>query len=149
MAVCGACQTYSKLGVIAGKSGYGKSHTLIQYAQLPKVAYIECDETMSQRDLVDTIAGTLGINAGIGSLFQRTEPIKNHLRKKEAEEYLSQFPMEEDVRDALISRACETRRGCFRRLDQTLDNAVRLVEGQGIVKITAQILEEASDMMLI
>lgn len=224
MAVCGACQTYSKLGVIAGKSGYGKSHTLIQYAQLPKVAYIECDETMSQRDLVDTIAGTLGINAGIGSLFQRTETIKNHLRKnpgyllivdeadkliskstqkkmeilrkfvkdnktkpdigvvlagepqlipllqnyddrldgrgtcwyqlkglskKEAEEYLSQFPMEEDVRDALISRACETRRGCFRRLDQTLDNAVRLVEGQGIVKITAQILEEASDMMLI
>lgn len=80
MAVCSACQEYSKLGVVAGKSGYGKSHTLTQYALLPKVAYIECDETMGQRDLVGALETALGMNGGYGTLFARTEEIKKHRR---------------------------------------------------------------------
>ncbi len=224
MAVCSACQEYSKLGVIAGKSGYGKSHTLTQYALLPRVAYIECDDTMGQRDLVGALETALGMNTGSGTLFARTEEIKKHLQKnpgwlliideadklisastqkkmeilrkfvkdkkskadvgivlagepqlipllqnyddrldgrgtcwyqlkglakKEAGEYLSRIPMDEAVRETLISRACETRRGCFRRLDQTLDNIVRLLREKGETRVTAEILDEASDMMLV
>lgn len=223
MAVCSACQAYSKLGVIAGRSGYGKSHTLLQYANLPKVAYIECDETMGQCDLVDTIARALGMIPASGTLFQRTESIKSYLHKnpgyliivdeadkliskntqkrmeilrkfvkdnrfkadvgmvlagepqlipllknyddrldsrgtcwyqlnglsnKEAEEYLARVPMDEGARETLISRACDARRGCFRRLDQTLDNVVRLMRDKGAERVTAEILAEASDMML-
>lgn len=224
MAVCSACQSYSKLGVIAGKSGYGKSHTLLQYAMLPNVAYIECDETMGQCDLVDTIARALGMVPASGTLFQRTEAIKSYLHKnpgfliivdeadkliskstqkrmeilrkfvkdnktkadvgiilagepqlipllknyddrldgrgtcwyqlnglskKEAGEYLSRVPMDESVRDTLIERACDMRRGCFRRLDQTLDNIVRLMRDKGTDQVTPEILAEASDMMMI
>lgn len=226
MAVCSACQTYSKMGVIAGKSGYGKTHTLLMYSKFPKVAYIECDETMGERDLVDTLARALGMIPSAGTSFQRTESIKEYLlknpgyliivdeadklisrstkrkmeilrkfvkdskinqskpnvgiifagepqlipllknyndrldgrgtcwyelkglSKKEAEDYLSRLPMAESIRDTLVSRACDARRGCFRRLDQTLDNIVRLMADKGTDTVTPEILTEASDMMM-
>lgn len=53
------------------------------------------------------------------------------------------------MREVLVNRACETRRGCFRRLDQTLDNIVRLLADKGKSRVTAAILEEASDLMLV
>ena len=40
--VCQACQQDMGLGIIVGKSGQGKTHALKKYAELPRVAYIEC-----------------------------------------------------------------------------------------------------------
>jgi hypothetical protein len=57
--------------------------------------------------------------------------------------------MDDTARETLISRACETRRGCFRRLYQTLDNIVRLLREKGATRVTSEILDEASDMMLV
>ena len=47
LGVCQSCQEYIGLGIVVGRSGYGKTHTLKEYAKLPRVAYIECDDTMA------------------------------------------------------------------------------------------------------
>lgn len=59
--VCQACQEYMGLGIIVGKSGQGKTHALKKYAELPRVAYIECDDTMACRDLVEAIENGIGL----------------------------------------------------------------------------------------
>lgn len=59
--VCQACQEYMGLGIIVGKSGQGKTHALKKYAELPRVAYIECDDTMACRDLVEAIENGIGV----------------------------------------------------------------------------------------
>lgn len=57
LGVCQSCQEYIGLGIVVARSGYGKTYSLRQYAKLPRVAYIECDDTMSSRDLVEAIDG--------------------------------------------------------------------------------------------
>ena len=47
LGVCQSCQEYIGLGIVVARSGYGKTYSLRQYAKLPRVAYIECDDTMS------------------------------------------------------------------------------------------------------
>ena len=64
--VCQACQEYMGLGIIVGKSGQGKTHALKKYAELPRVAYIECDDTMACRDLVEAIENGIGLPKGYG-----------------------------------------------------------------------------------
>lgn len=55
LGVCQSCQEYIGLGIVVARSGYGKTYALRQYAKLSRVAYIECDDTMSSRDLVISI----------------------------------------------------------------------------------------------
>lgn len=77
LGVCQSCQEYIGLGVVVGKSGYGKTHTLKQYAKLPRVAYIECDDTMSSRDLVAAIEKALGLPNGYGTIWRRVNGIRD------------------------------------------------------------------------
>ena len=67
--VCQACQEYMGLGIIVGKSGQGKTHALKKYAELPRVAYIECDDTMACRDLVEAIENGIGLPKGYGERY--------------------------------------------------------------------------------
>lgn len=64
--VCQACQENIGLGIIVGKSGQGKTHALKKYAKLQRVAYIECDDTMACRDLVEAIEMELGMPRSAG-----------------------------------------------------------------------------------
>ena len=75
LGVCQSCQDYLGMGV--GRSGYGKTHTLKQYARLPRVAYVECDDTMSSRDLVEAIERTLGLPSGYGTIWKRVNGIRD------------------------------------------------------------------------
>jgi len=75
--VCQSCQDYIGLGIVVGKSGYGKTHALKFYAKLPRVAYIECDDTMSSRDLVEAIEKSLGIPSGYGTIWHRVNGIRD------------------------------------------------------------------------
>lgn len=75
--ICKAAQEQHGLGIIVGNSGYGKSYTLRQYAKLPKTCYIECDDTMSTKDLVEAIQKTIGIPATYGTVWKRLEGIKD------------------------------------------------------------------------
>lgn len=76
LGVCQSCQDYIGLGIVVGRSGYGKTHTLKQYAKLPRVAYIECDDTMSSRDLVEAIEKALGLPSGYGTIWRRVNGIR-------------------------------------------------------------------------
>ncbi|WP_213431595.1 helix-turn-helix domain-containing protein, partial [Paenibacillus dendritiformis] len=73
---CQSCQSFTGLGIVVGKSGYGKTHTLKYYARSPKVAYIECDDTMAQRDLVKAIERALGLPVGYGTIWERVNGIR-------------------------------------------------------------------------
>lgn len=74
--VCKACQEYKSLGIIVGKSGYGKTYALKQYSKTPRTTYIECDDTMSCRDLVEAIEKKIGLPMGYGSIWKRVSGIK-------------------------------------------------------------------------
>lgn len=61
LGVCSSCQEFSGLGIVVGKSGFGKTYALKYYAKMPKVAYIECDAVMSAGDLIESIEDALGL----------------------------------------------------------------------------------------
>lgn len=77
MAVCQSCQDYIGLGVIVGRSGYGKTYALKYYAKTPKVAYIECNESMSGRDLIKSLERVLALPHLTGSIDDRLDNIKD------------------------------------------------------------------------
>ena len=77
LSVCQSCQDDMGLGIIIGKSGYGKTYALKQYAKMPRVAYMECDDTMSCRDLVDALEMGLGMpKATSGTIWKRVNRIR-------------------------------------------------------------------------
>lgn len=219
-AMCSLSHQNALLNVVTGKSGYGKTHTLKQYAGLPKVGYVECDDTMERRDLVDALEQTLGMTQGYGSICKRTNALVRHLNsnpgwliivdeadklisrstqkkmeiirklldkskvgvvlagepqlepllnaydermskrgnyiyrmhgltKNEVADYLSVLPVDCDAREVLIERACGGRSGCFRLLDRTLTNVIRLMQVQDAKRITLDLVNQASDMMML
>ena len=190
--VCQACQEYMGLGIIVGKSGQGKTHALKKYAELPRVAYIECDDTMACRDF-NTNEGFLLIideadklinkytqkkmeilrgifdqsNVGIviaGEPRLETELKGNLARfanrmdfyyklkglsKNEVVDYLEGYEVDEAAMGEMISRATNTQSGCFRLLDRTLNNVLRILKQKGETRITMKIVSEASNMMML
>lgn len=99
MAVCQSCQNSQGLGIVVGKSGQGKTHALRQYAKLPRVAYLECDDTMACRDLVDAVEIQLGIPKGSGgTIWSRVCRIREFLKINEG------YLLIVDEADKLISK---------------------------------------------
>jgi len=220
LGVCQSCQEYIGLGIVVGRSGYGKTHTLKEYAKLPRVAYIECDDTMSSRDLVEAIEKSLGIPSGYGTIWRRVNGIRDYcntnkgyliiideadklvskytqkkmeilraifdqsdvgiviagepkleaqiksylvrmanrvdfyaslrgLTASEVENYLAGYNVEPDALAELKARACNMQTGCFRLLDRTLNNVLRILSEAGGDTITLKIIEQASSMMML
>lgn len=219
--VCQACQEYMGLGIIVGRSGQGKTHTLKKYAELPRVAYIECDDTMACRDLVEAIENGIGLPKGYGgTIWSRVNRIRDFfnanegflliideadklinkytqkkmeilrgifdqsdvgvviageprletelkgnlerfanrmdfiyrmkgLSKNEVEDYLEGYEVDADAMNEMISRALNTKSGCFRLLDRTLSNVLRILKQKGDTRITMKVVSEASSMMLL
>ena len=218
--VCQACQEYMGLGIIVGKSGQGKTHALKKYAELPRVAYIECDDTMACRDLVEAIENGIGLPRGYGGtiwkrvnrireffntnegflliideadklinkyttakmeiirgIFDQSEvgiviagelrlevEIKSYLDRfanrldfyyrlhgldtKELKRYMEGWDITEDAARDLAERALEARNGCFRLLDRTLNNVIRILKGRQETRVTMDIVREASSLMM-
>lgn len=218
--VCSASQENMGLGIIVGKSGTGKTCALQYYSKMPRVAYIECDDTMSSRDLVESIEKALGIPQSYGTIWKRVNGIReffnvNHgylliideadkliskytqkkmeilrcifdqsdvglviagepklesqiksyltrfanrvdfyaslrgLSKTEVEKYLSDYEIEPDALNELISRACNNQTGCFRLLDRTLNNVIRIMNEGQLTQITLKVINQASSMMML
>lgn len=76
LGVCQSCQEYIGLGIVVARSGFGKTYALREYAKLPHVAYIECDDTMSCRDLVEAIEHSVGLPTGCGTIWRRVNSIR-------------------------------------------------------------------------
>ncbi len=220
MSVCQSCQENKALGIIIGKSGFGKTYALKQYARLQRVAYLECDGTMSCKDLVEDIETRLGIggvssgtirkrvnrireflnvNKGyliiideadklinkyttakmeiIRGIFDQSEvgiviagelrlevEIKSYLDRfanrldfyyrmhgldtKELQRYMAGWDITEDAARELAERALEARNGCFRLLDRTLNNVIRILKGRQETRVTMDIVREASSLMM-
>lgn len=79
LGVCQSCQEYGEMGIVTGRSGYGKTYALRRYARSPKTAYIECDTTMSPRDLLKELEQALGIPSRNGTNHDRVRGIVNYL----------------------------------------------------------------------
>lgn len=73
--ICQLCQQEAARGIITGRSGYGKTFSLRKYAQMPRVAYIECNEAMNQRDLVRRIEQAIGLPTTSGSIAEHLERV--------------------------------------------------------------------------
>lgn len=220
--VCARCQSDNALGIIVGRTGYGKTYTLKQYArQSDRCAYIECDDTMSSRDLVDAIERVLGIPSGTGgtiwrhvngirdyfganpgyllivdeadklvskytskkmeilrAIYDQTdvglviagEPklemqIKSYLARfanrvdfyaslhglqaGEVADYLKNYDIDEAAMAELKARACNIQNGCFRLLDRTLRNVDRILRERSAQAVTAEVIREASGLMML
>ena len=219
--VCQACQENMGLGIIVGKSGQGKTHALKKYAQLPRVAYIECDDTMACRDLVEAIENGVGLPRGYGgTIWSRVNRIREFfntnngflliideadklinkytqkkmeilrgifdqsdvgiviageprleselkgnlarfanrmdfyyklkgLSKNEVMDYLEGYEVDDAAMAEMISRAMNPQSGCFRLLDRTLNNVLRIMKANGQQRITLKIVSEASSMMML
>lgn len=221
LGVCSSCQLESGLGIVIGRSGLGKTHSLKQYAKLAKkTVYIECDDMMSCRDLIQALEKALGLPKGAGTNWNRInsirdflsinpgyliiideadklvtkftqkkmeilrgiydqaevgliiagEPmleilIKNYLNrfanridfylalkglsKSETDRYLSNYDIDHDALVELEHRAMNPTNGCFRLLDRTLNNVIRLLKDKGETTITLKSIQQASSMMMI
>lgn len=219
MAVCQSSQDYMGLGVITGRSGFGKSYSLKYYAKSPRCAYVECNESMNARDLVKAIEKALSLPHISGSIDDRLDNIKDFfnmndgylliideadklitkytqkkaeilrniydqsdmglvlagemtlakmirqyiprlanridfsytlggLEESEVLEYISGGGFDEAAEAELVRRATNEKTGCFRLLNRTYENVMRLADGSDNV-ITADMVREASAMMLL
>lgn len=217
MAVCQSCQDYMGLGVVVGRSGYGKSYALKYYAKGARVAYVECNESMNARDLVKAIERVLSLPHVSGTIDDRLDNIKDffntntgwlliideadklitkYTQKKaeilrsiydqsdmglvlagepaldkiirqyiprmanridfrfalsglstdEVKKYICDISVDASAEKELIRRACNDKNGCFRLLDRTYRNIVRLADGDAV---TLDIVKAASAMMMI
>ena len=77
LAIAKACHDEAALGLVVGRSGYGKTKSLKKYAEIDRVLYIECDASMACRDLVEAIEKTIGLPEGYGTLSKRMNVVKD------------------------------------------------------------------------
>lgn len=218
--VCQSCQESMGLGIIVGRPGQGKTHALKKYAKLPRVVYIEGNETMNCKDIIRRIEKRIGMSRSYGSIDERMENIieffnvnegyliimdeadkliNKYTQKKlellrnitdaadvglviagepvletllktydkrftdrmdfyyklrgltqqEVKDYLEGYDVDEAAMNEMVSRATNTQRGCFRLLDRTLNNVIRVLKQKGDTCITMKIVSEASSMMML
>ncbi|MCM1120087.1 MAG: AAA family ATPase [bacterium] len=218
--VCSSCQSNVALGIIVARSGFGKTHALKKYATMPRVVYIEGNETMNCKDIVRRIEGKIGMQRSYGSIDERTEKIIDFfninegyliimdeadklinkytqkkiellrnitdgarvglvlagepvlesllrtydnrfanrmdffyklggLSKGEVADYLEGYDIDEAAMGEMVSRATNTQSGCFRLLDRTLNNVLRILKQKGESRITLKVVSEASSMMML
>lgn len=218
--VCTSCQENHALGIVVGKSGYGKTHALKYFARLPRVVHIECNETMNCKDIVRKIERSIGLPKTYGSIDERLEHITSFfntnqgyllivdeadkliskytqkkiemlryiadgasvgiviagepmlesaikaydnrfanrmdfyyklrgLSKEELQKYFEPYNVENAAMDEFYIRACKDTTGCFRRLDRTLNNVIRILKENDKNVITLGTIREASNMMML
>ena len=114
ISVCQSCQDFIGMGMVTGRSGFGKSFALKFYAKSPKVAYIECNESMSARDLIKAIERVLSLPHISGSVDDRMDNIKDFLNANRG--YLIII----DEADKLITKYTQKKAEILRNIfDQT------------------------------
>lgn len=78
--ICHSCQQEAALGLVVGKSGFGKTHALKYYTKMKRVAYVECDDTMATKDLVEDIEKAIGIPTTYGTIHKRLNGIREFFK---------------------------------------------------------------------
>ena len=70
------------------------------------------------------------------------------LSEEEVRDYLEGYDIEEAAMAEFVMRAQNTQTGCFRLLDRTLNNVLRVLKDSGQTKITLKVVSQASSMMM-
>jgi hypothetical protein len=130
LGVCQSCQEYIGLGIVVARSGYGKTYALREYAKLPRVAYIECDDTMSSRDLVEAIERSVGLPSGYGTIWRRVNGIREFFNANKS--YLLII----DEADKLVSKYTQKKMEILRAIFDQSDVGIVIA---GEPKLEAQI----------
>ena len=81
--LCSICQKYTESAIITGRSGYGKTYALRNYARKNKVCYLSCEESMTSKDLINALEKTVGLPKGEGSIYERMKGIKEFFKINE------------------------------------------------------------------
>lgn len=81
--LCSVCQKYTESAIITGRSGYGKTYALRNYARKNKVCYLSCEESMTTKDLINALERAVGLPKGDGSIYQRMRGIKEFFKINE------------------------------------------------------------------
>lgn len=110
LSICGVCQRKQKLGMIIGKSGYGKTYALKYYRVLQHVRYIECTDAMSNGDLIDAIETALYTGTGLGTIYRRMNRLREFFSENKG--YLLII----DEADKLVSKATQKKLESLRYL---------------------------------
>lgn len=110
LGLCRSCQEHQGLGIVVGRSGYGKTYSLKEYAKLPRVAYLECDDTMSARDLVEEIEDVLGIPGGYGTIRKRANGVRDFFNTNQG------YLLIVDEADKLVSKHTQKKMEILRSL---------------------------------
>lgn len=218
--ICKACQESRGLGIVVAKSGYGKTHALRHYAKMPRVVYIEGNETMNCKDIIRRIEGRIGMPKSYGSIDERMEKVIDFfninegyliimdeadklinkytqkkiellrnitdgadvglviagepmletlmkgyderftnrmdfyyklrgLSKQEVGDYLEGYQIDDAAMAEFVARATNAQTGCFRLLDRTLNNVLRILKETGKDRVTMKVMKQASSMMLL
>lgn len=130
LGVCQSCQEYIDFGVVVARSGYGKTYTLRQYAKLPRVAYVECDDTMGIRDLVEAIEKSLGIPSIHGTIWHRVNGIRDFFNTNKG------YLLIVDEADKLVSKYTQKKMEILRSIFDQSDVGIVIA---GEPKLEAQI----------
>lgn len=70
------------------------------------------------------------------------------LSASEVKRYLKEFSVDDAAVNELIYRATNEKNGCFRLLDRTMNNVIRVLKSKGETDITMGVVKEASSMMM-
>lgn len=71
------------------------------------------------------------------------------LSEQEVRDYLEGYEVDDAAMAEFIARARNKQTGCFRLLDRTLNNVLRLLKDEGKTKVTMKVVNQASNMMLL
>ena len=138
MAICKICQEDAEFGLVYGRAGYGKTYCLKHYARNKRVAYVECNEAMTARDVMKAIERALGLPKMPGSIDDRMDNIKDFFNANEG--YLLII----DEADKLISRYAQRKAEIIRSLHDMSDVGVILAGEPALEKTIRSYIPRAS-----
>ena len=71
------------------------------------------------------------------------------LSTQEVKDYLEGYDIDDSAMDEFLIRAQNSQTGCFRLLDRTLNNVLRILKESGQTKIPSKVISQASNMMML
>lgn len=71
------------------------------------------------------------------------------LSTQEVKDYLEGYDIDDSAMEEFMVRAKNSQTGCFRLLDRTLNNVLRILKESGQTKITSRVISQASNMMML